>query len=614
MRNTSNHLVVAALCAAGTALAGCGDDTSANEGGGGSGSAVTTTATVATSSSTSATTTASGGGPGAGGAGGAGDGGGGNGGGCVVDDLFCNGIERIIEGVCVKVPVDPCDDGEPCTEDLCDEETDRCSYQVAEDDCAQCFAEACEPDCRDRECGDDGCGTACGTCGDGEGCASITGQCRSAAQAGTCGLPVPLVVLANQTTVVDGDTTTGLHQAIPGCNATSTAVETVYELTVAETMGIDARSYGFDTVLHIRSTCLDDAPEATVACSDDASPPGDYGSRVSVVLDPGTYYLIVDGFDSASYGPFSLSVTAVPGCAPSCDGVHCGGDNGCGGDCGTCGDGFACGDDNRCRPDPCVPDCTNDDGSDRVCGDDGCQGSCGSCDGDTLCVAATGTCESFPECDHQAPVCDGGCAADQFCGTDCACHDIDALLPDLVVDADRLANEILFDSETFTDASCAVVEACVGGTGERDLLRFSVEAVNQGQVTLAVPPPEERPDLFQYSACHGHYHFDGFAEYALVDEEGEVVVPGRKQAYCMEDTQQVLQGPNVACNKAYDCSNQGIQAGWSDLYGNALDCQWLDITDVPAGDYFLRVTVNPNRAFEEISVGNNTTTVPVTIP
>ena len=99
-----------------------------------------------------------------------------------------------------------------------------------------------------------------------------------------------------------------------------------------------------------------------------------------------------------------------------------------------------------------------------------------------------------------------------------------------------------------------------------------------------------------------------------VDEDGTVIVPGRKQAYCMEDTQQVLQGPNVACNKAYDCSNQGIQAGWSDLYGNALDCQWLDITDVPSGDYFLRVQLNPNLAFEEMSIDNNTGIVPVTIP
>lgn len=616
MRSRIDRVVYVALCAAGgLALAGCGDDSAANDGGGGSGSATTTTATIATavavssSGSTSSSPSAGGGGPGGGGQGGEG------GAGCVVDDLFCNGIERIVNGACVKVPANPCDDDEPCTEDLCDEETDRCSHEVAEDDCATCFAEACEGDCTDKECGDDGCGVSCGECGDGEGCASITGQCQSAAQSGTCGLPIPLVLVANTTTAVSGDTTDGLHEAIPTCNSTSTAVEQVYEFTLLETMGIDARSSLFDTVLHIRTDCLEnDDVDATVACSDDASPPGDYGSRVSVVLDPGTYYLIVDGFDSASYGPYDLTVKAVPDCAPSCDGVYCGGDDGCGGDCGTCDDGFLCTEQGRCRPDPCVPDCTNDDDSERLCGDDGCGDTCGTCAGDAVCVDATGTCETFPECDHESPACDGGCEDDQFCGTDCACHDLDAPLPDLVVDADRLADEILFSTETFTEASCAVAEGCVGGTGERRLLRFSVEAVNQGQVTLTVPPPAERPDLFQFSACHGHYHFNGFAEYALEVEDGTVIAPGRKQAYCMEDTEQVLEGPGIGCVKEFDCENQGIQAGWSDLYGNALDCQWLDITDVKPGDYFLRVTVNPNLAFEEISVDNNTARVPVTIP
>jgi hypothetical protein len=186
--------------------------------------------------------------------------------------------------------------------------------------------------------------------------------------------------------------------------------------------------------------------------------------------------------------------------------------------------------------------------------------------------------------------------------------------PDLVVDETRLQNEILIDYLDVSPTSCTVFENCVGGTGLRKLLRFSVEAVNQGQATLAVPPPAKRPDLFTFSACHGHYHFNGFAQYRLLDTAGNVIQVGKKLAYCMEDTVQVMEGPNVGCSKVFDCENQGIQAGWSDLYGNALDCQWLDITDVPSGDYFLEVTANPARAFQEETFDNNTTTVPVTIP
>jgi hypothetical protein len=187
-------------------------------------------------------------------------------------------------------------------------------------------------------------------------------------------------------------------------------------------------------------------------------------------------------------------------------------------------------------------------------------------------------------------------------------------MPDLVVNAERLADEILFDRITVQESSCSVVEQCVGGLGDRRLLRFSVEAINQGQAELTVPPPEERPDLFQFSVCHGHYHYSGFAHYELLDTDGNVRITGRKHAYCMEDSIQVAQGPNVGCSKLYDCYNQGIQAGWSDLYGNALDCQWIDITGVPAGDYRLKVSLNPTREFHELTFDNNTAIVPVTIP
>jgi hypothetical protein len=261
-----------------------------------------------------------------------------------------------------------------------------------------------------------------------------------------------------------------------------------------------------------------------------------------------------------------------------------------------------------------VPNCKNVDGSPRTCGDDGCRGSCGPCGDGELCVPLTGTCEAFTACDSANPTCAGGCPARSFCGTDCACHPIDEPLPDLVINKERLSDEILFDRINVRESSCSYVEQCVGGLGDRRILRFSVEAINQGQATMQVPPPEERPDLFLYSACHGHYHFGGFARYELLDESNKVVVTGRKQAYCMEDTIQVAQGPEVGCSKMFDCYNQGIQAGWSDLYGNTLDCQWLDITDLPAGPYRLRVSLNPGQQVQEVTFDNNTAVVPVTIP
>ncbi len=533
------------------------------------------------------------------------------------DGLFCNGIERIVDGECVKAPANPCDDGTDCTMDVCDETAQRCAYIPMGASCAVCRQESCTPDCEGRVCGNDGCGGSCGSCGDGLGC-SVNGQCSDATGVGSCANPRPLVVAAT-TQIIAGDSTAGVHQTTPACNRTSTALEDVWRFTITEPTGIEAQTFGYDTVLSLRkgdaaAACLDDDPAATVVCSDDSAPPGDFGSRVFALLQPGTYYLLVDGYDVSQLGPYTLRVKFSPGCVPNCDGQHCGGDDGCGGSCGDCPSGEACGPDYQCRPDPCVASCTNQDGSPRTCGDDGCLGSCGSCGAGELCVPVTGTCEAFAACDHVNPTCAGGCPARSFCGSDCECHSIDEPMPDLVINKERLADEILFDRIDVRPSSCTLVEQCVGGPGDRRLLRFSVEAINQGQAALTVPPPEERPDLFQFSTCHGHYHYSGFALYELLDDAGNVVVPGRKHAYCMEDSIQVAQGPEVSCSKLYDCYNQGIQAGWSDLYGNALDCQWIDITDVPPGDYRLRVSLNPTREFHEMTFGNNTATVPVTIP
>src|SRR4029079_12468434 len=135
------------------------------------------------------------------------------------------------------------------------------------------------------------------------------------------------------------------------------------------------------------------------------------------------------------------------------------------------------------------------------------------------------------------------CGDAEFCGSDCACHAAADPLPDLVINAQRLSDEILFDYVNATATSCSVGENCVGGLGDRRVMRFSVEAINQGQATLTVPPPDQRPDLFVFSTCHGHYHFGGFASYELLDTQGHVLALGRKQAYCMEDTIQVAQGP-----------------------------------------------------------------------
>lgn len=183
---------------------------------------------------------------------------------------------------------------------------------------------------------------------------------------------------------------------------------------------------------------------------------------------------------------------------------------------------------------------------------------------------------------------------------------------DLTIDANRLRSSIIFQVERFNKNSCAVQENCVSGTGKRTLMRFDVTTPNVGNADLVLGTPSQNPDLYTYSPCHGHYHFNGYATYELLEPVRQrPVVTGRKQAFCLLDNQRW--DPNAGPAK-FTCSYQGISAGWADTYSRALDCQWLDVTGVAPGEYLLRVVINPERILPESNFNNNSAVVPVTIP
>lgn len=180
-------------------------------------------------------------------------------------------------------------------------------------------------------------------------------------------------------------------------------------------------------------------------------------------------------------------------------------------------------------------------------------------------------------------------------------------LPDMVLVESLMTGTVRVQDVNFPANSCEQQEGCIGGPGSRRLLRFTAVTANLGHGDLYFGPPEAHPD-FEYSPCHGHYHYDGYASYELVNASGTVIA-GRKQAFCLLDTIEVVDGP---AGPYYTCENQGISAGWADSYPYFLPCQWIDVTDVTPGSYTLRVRVNPTMAFEEEDYSNNTLDLPVT--
>lgn len=180
--------------------------------------------------------------------------------------------------------------------------------------------------------------------------------------------------------------------------------------------------------------------------------------------------------------------------------------------------------------------------------------------------------------------------------------------PDLIVWQPVL--DPYLKTEVFQEGDCEVEEGLIT-PGVHRLLRFNTESRNIGGVAMEVPTPQERPDLFEFQDCHGHFHFLGFASYRLLNNEGEEVATGRKVSFCLLDTIRWDSTSNP--NRLYDCNVQGIQAGWSDVYDAGLPGQWIDVTELPAGNYTLEVTMNPEEAIEESDYTNNTATLPVEI-
>lgn len=188
---------------------------------------------------------------------------------------------------------------------------------------------------------------------------------------------------------------------------------------------------------------------------------------------------------------------------------------------------------------------------------------------------------------------------------------------DFTIDEAELVRSIAFSTEFFDVTDCAYVEGLVETPGIRRLLRFSTFIVNYGELDAIVgSPANPLPPLlasdFEYSPCHGHYHFEGWGDYTLEDAGGTVVAFGHKQAFCLRDSIKYF---GVEPGSGYDCDYQGISSGWGDAYPAGLDGQWIDITGLPAGSYTLVVTANADgKILEAHDVFPNTVRVPVVIP
>jgi hypothetical protein len=93
-------------------------------------------------------------------------------------------------------------------------------------------------------------------------------------------------------------------------------------------------------------------------------------------------------------------------------------------------------------------------------------------------------------------------------------------LPDLVVNGRMLRADKSVTEEYVESNSCELIEGCVAAAGQRRLVRFTAATANVGATALVIGDPSQCDLLFHFSECHGHYHFEQYADYRLWTRDG----------------------------------------------------------------------------------------------
>jgi len=107
---------------------------------------------------------------------------------------------------------------------------------------------------------------------------------------------------------VAGTTADALADSGAGCGGGATGPDRVYAFTLTEEVRFEAQTDGqYDSVMYLQTVCGDLGSE--IACDDDYGP--NNGSLLLQILQPGSYYLWVDGYGSAS-GAYILDYTMRP--------------------------------------------------------------------------------------------------------------------------------------------------------------------------------------------------------------------------------------------------------------------------------------------------------------
>jgi hypothetical protein len=117
---------------------------------------------------------------------------------------------------------------------------------------------------------------------------------------------------------------------------------------------------------------------------------------------------------------------------------------------------------------------------------------------------------------------------------------------------------------------------------------------------------------FTFHQGHGHLHFDDWLNFHLREVlpsngVGNIVLSGNKTSFAIIDLEEYdLNLPGAPSSFHYTGGlTQGISVGWGDVYSGDLQDQWIDITGITPGRYWLEAVVDPLNHVIESNESNN---------
>ena len=118
---------------------------------------------------------------------------------------------------------------------------------------------------------------------------------------------------------------------------------------------------------------------------------------------------------------------------------------------------------------------------------------------------------------------------------------------------------------------------------------------------------------------HQHWHFHDFAKYELLDVKQSHPQRSGKASFCLANTDAMdMLVRNAQWRLSFDslgsvCGQadaiwvrEALAVGYGDTYTQSVPGQAFDITTLPNGTYYIRVTANPFGRLAEVSTSNNT--------